>query len=286
MGEISPKNTRQVQVTIDMKIEHFDERYEMLLRHGLAHFLKIQPNEIRVKAKEEGSVKITIELPTESAEELLRAYNEDNPRLIEALSQMKLLDISSVTEPDLSSLQDEVLVKKILQNGDDSAFAFKELFVRYHHTVSRMVYLFIRNREDAEDVCMDVWLKLRRNLHRLRKVNQFRVWLSALAKNEASNFMRKSKSHFLLIEPNNPLPSIIEQLEPSIIEQLEPETSKKIDEAISKLPPRLREIIQLKYVDNLTYTEIAERLQIPVGTVKIRTHRAKGSLRKLLDNLE
>ena len=91
---ITPATTK-VTVTIDMELEHIDERYERLFQHALAEFLMISPNAIQVKSKElSNSVKITIELPAESEEELLNAYNENNPKLIRFLFPLKLLGIS------------------------------------------------------------------------------------------------------------------------------------------------------------------------------------------------
>jgi small GTP-binding protein len=95
-------NHRSIEITVVIDAEHerFGEKNKMLLQYGLAAFLQIPTDAVLIKFIEKGSVKITLELPAESAEKLLKAYEDRDPDLYSSLGQLIILDISIKTETD------------------------------------------------------------------------------------------------------------------------------------------------------------------------------------------
>jgi len=94
IGIPGPKTKK---VTIELDLEHFDERNQRWLQYGLAGFLEISPNVVRITSIEKSSVKVTIELPTQSAERLLSAYKRNDSELVKYLAPLVLLDLREAT---------------------------------------------------------------------------------------------------------------------------------------------------------------------------------------------
>jgi tetratricopeptide (TPR) repeat protein len=88
-----PEPTTNVVLTIEMELENFDGKNQRWLQHAIAGFLEISPNAVRITSMEKSSVKVTIELPTQSAERLLNAYKRNDPVLDKYLAPMVLLDL-------------------------------------------------------------------------------------------------------------------------------------------------------------------------------------------------
>jgi RNA polymerase sigma-70 factor (ECF subfamily) len=147
--------------------------------------------------------------------------------------------------------------------------AFDELFARYKDPL----YGFIRRRVDdpgrAEEIAQDVFVALvqRRNGYEVRA--SFRTYLYRIAMNRVASEHRKKK------EAGEPA------AEPAA-EGGDPAVVAQVQEALAQLEPEQREIVLLREYDGLSYDEIAQVLQVPVGTVRSRLFRAKLALRELL----
>ena len=96
-AEIMPKPTSRLQVTVDMELERFDERNQRLLQYAFAAFLEISPQAVQIVGIEQGSVKVIIELPTQSANRLLSAYQRHNPELVLFFAPLIVLDLRRET---------------------------------------------------------------------------------------------------------------------------------------------------------------------------------------------
>lgn len=92
--------TTKLQLTIDMELKDYDEKLERWIKHGIAGFLEISPTAVRIISKEEGSLKVTIELSPADAKRLLGAYERDDPGLAEYLSPLILLDLQPEVESE------------------------------------------------------------------------------------------------------------------------------------------------------------------------------------------
>ncbi|MBC7247495.1 MAG: sigma-70 family RNA polymerase sigma factor [Actinobacteria bacterium] len=178
-------------------------------------------------------------------------------------------------------LPDEELVRAFLE-GDREAF--EELVRRYHPVVLNMACRLLGNRDDAADVCQEVFILLLRKLGSFRGEAKFSTWLYRVSLNACHDHARRARRHVSLSEsPGEDMPEM-EQLLPD--EGLEgPEESmereevrRKVQEAIRRLPPKFKEVIYLHDISGCNYKEVAEILDINLGTVKSRLNRARARL--------
>lgn len=147
--------------------------------------------------------------------------------------------------------------------------AFEELFARYKNAI----YGYIRRRVDdpgrAEEIAQDVFVALVRHRNGYEVESTFRTYIYKIAMNRiASEYRAKKANEPLLAEA----PAAAS--DPSVVQQ--------VREALAQLEPEQREIVTLREYQGLSYQEIAQVLDIPVGTVRSRLFRAKMALRDLL----
>ena len=150
----------------------------------------------------------------------------------------------------------------------DSA-AFSELVKRHQNFIFRTALGYLHDRETARDVTQDVFIKAYRGLPYFRDDSQFSSWLYKICKNHCLNILRRNK---------------IESIEPEVEEAYETsDISLKVRmrRLLGRLEPDYREVIMLRYYQQMQYDEIARYLDIPISTVKIRLYRAKKELKKL-----
>lgn len=185
---------------------------------------------------------------------------------------------------------DRALVLRF-KNGDQAAF--EEMVSRYWDRIYAMVHQLLRNKQDAEEVTQDAFIRAHRGLENFRGDSAFSTWLYQIATNLARNrywywWRRKRDKSVSFDQPigddnDTPLSEIFvtesETPEDATITQ---ELVDSIAEGMEKLSPKHREILVLRNVKNLTYEEIADILQISIGTVKSRIARARESLRSKL----
>ncbi len=176
---------------------------------------------------------------------------------------------------------DEELVRDFLA-GD--APAFEELVTRYQPAIMNMAYRLLGNRNDAFDVCQEIFVLLLRKLGSFRGEAKFSTWLYRVSLNACHDYARKSRRNLSLSEsPGDDLPEIEQRLADDGLEA--PETSmeraevqKAVREAIARLPYKFKEIIYLHDISGYNYKEVAEILDISLGTVKSRLNRARNRL--------
>ncbi len=202
------------------------------------------------------------QLKDESEEEL-----EEREFSSRALSDFKLIDQATA--------------------GDEKAYA--ELMRRYrkpvHHTLMKMV----RNADDAEDLMIEAFAKAFKNLPKFKKDYTFSTWLFRIATNNCIDFIRKKKLETMSIntsytdDSGEPVDWEIRD------ENLNPQESaiskQKIEfvrSFVSLLPEKYQRLVEMRYFDELSYEEIAEHLQAPLGTVKAQLHRARELLYDLV----
>jgi hypothetical protein len=95
--------TTKVELTIEMEMERFDEKYQRLLQHALAGFLAISPNAVRIISTERGSVKVTVELPAQSAKKLFSSYRQSDSELVKHLKTLKVSNLRQSSDSRLSA---------------------------------------------------------------------------------------------------------------------------------------------------------------------------------------
>ena len=151
---------------------------------------------------------------------------------------------------------------------------------KYQDRIFNLCVYMLQNREDAQDTAQDVFMKAYRGLANFKQESSLYTWLYRIAVNTCLD--RKEKPQ---LEPLDDESFIAElpSTEPSPEQLYESkEASRIVQAALQKLPDSLRAVIVLKEMEELSYEEIAETLQIPLGTVKSRISRAREELRSLL----
>ena len=155
--------------------------------------------------------------------------------------------------------------------------AFEILVRRHHAFIVASAMRVVRNRATAEDLTQEAMFRAWRKLDDFRGDAQFRSWVYRIATNLALNHVQRSRestSEF----PVEPVPArSAESLAMSA------EVNEAWDAAIASLPGDLRQPYRLREVDELSYQEIADRLGIPLNTVRTRIHRARGIM---MDRME
>src|SRR4051812_2684752 len=193
---------------------------------------------------------------------------------------------------DLPTLPDADVVALAQRGRDD---AFRELIRRYERPVFSLVYRMVRDRELAEDLAQDTFIKVLNNIDRYRPEFKLSSWLFKIANNVAIDYLRKRQLETISIDgsPHAQTADAIEATsievsgdQESALDELEArEMGAAIERAIASLRPEYRSCIMLRHVEGRSYEEIAATLDLPLGTVKTYIHRARHELRKSLEDL-
>ena len=149
----------------------------------------------------------------------------------------------------------------------------------YEQNVSKIFRLMVRmvGRQDADDLTQQVFLQAFRKIQQFSGRSKFGTWLYRVAVNEALQHRRRHGSR-----PSEPL---LHEPASQTSNRIASETKEALDHALSRIEPDLRAIFLLREVDQLTYAELAEVLNVPAGTVGSRLNRARRELRAELDQL-
>lgn len=183
---------------------------------------------------------------------------------------------------------DQKLVIRV-QKGDNTAF---DLLVRkYQHRVAKLVGRFVRDHAEAEDVTQEAFIKAYRALRGFRGDSAFYTWLYRIAVNTAKNYLesrgRRPMSLDLELEGLDTLDGsegLREQATPER-QLLTGEIATTIQRVLDLLPADLRMAIMLREIEGLSYEEIAEIMDCPIGTVRSRIFRAREAVDKELKPL-
>lgn len=181
--------------------------------------------------------------------------------------------------------QDIVLVKRAVA-GDQKAYA--ELLSRYRDSIYFMLLKMVNNQDDADDLTIEAFGKAFKNIHQYTPNFAFSTWLFKIATNNCIDFIRKRRGGILISIDNAnhdpdevPIHIHADDLDPeeSMISQ---QKVKLMREVVLKLKPRYRKLVEMRYFEELSYEEIAEHLELPIGTVKAQLFRARELLFNIL----
>ena len=178
--------------------------------------------------------------------------------------------------------EDSQLVELALQQDQS---AFKKLLEKYHGPLMAHVLKFVSVTEDAEDICQRSFEKAFMNIDRYNSRYAFSTWLYNIAQNEAIDHLRRSKAAI------NSVPISTEREALDVLSGTTPEEEFIIDQAVGELisgiqglPDNYRKVAELRFIKDYAYEDIAEELQLPLGTVKTRINRARKMLEKIVEN--
>ena len=159
---------------------------------------------------------------------------------------------------------------------DHATMDVEQLVAEYHGMIYRYAYRLTGSIPDAEDLAQQVFLTAQRKLEQLRSVESVRSWLFTILRN-----------HFLKeCQKRRPISAESLQLDVNTIPAEIPEKThvdrERLQQAVDELPARYRLVLAMFYYEDCSYREIADRLDLPIGTVMSRLARAKGHLRSKL----
>jgi len=183
---------------------------------------------------------------------------------------------------------DEDIVLRV-QRGDRSAFDF--LVIKYQHKIIQLVTRYVKDPSEAQDVAQETFIKAYRALGNFRGDSAFYTWLYRIAINTAKNYLvsrsRRSSDYQVDIQDaealeNAPQLQGMETPERLLLNQ---EIIDTIKTAIDKLPEEMRTAIMLREFEGMSYEEIAEAMDCPVGTVRSRIFRAREAIDNKLNPL-
>jgi len=183
---------------------------------------------------------------------------------------------------------DEDLVLRV-QQGDKSAFDL--LVIKYQHKIVQLVNRYIKDPSEAQDVAQEAFIKAYRALGNFRGDSAFYTWLYRIAINTAKNYLvsrsRRSSDYQVDVQDaeaveNAPQLQGMETPERLLLNQ---EIIDTIKTAIEKLPEEMRTAIMLREFEGMSYEEIAEAMDCPVGTVRSRLFRAREAIDNKLNPL-
>jgi RNA polymerase sigma-70 factor (ECF subfamily) len=196
------------------------------------------------------------------------------------------------TPDELGTLPDADVVR-LAQQGRE--LAFRELVRRYERPVFSLVFRMVRDRETAEDLAQDAFVKVLNHIDRYSPEFKFSSWLFKIANNVAIDHLRRRKLDTISIDgsPHATTASEVEastlelasEQESALDEMEAKELGSAIERAIARLRPEYRACIMLRHVEGRSYEEIAATLDLPLGTVKTYIHRGRHELRKALEPL-
>ena len=173
--------------------------------------------------------------------------------------------------------------------------AYRELLDRYQRPVFSLVYRMVRDRELAEDLAQETFVKVFNHLDRFNPKYKFSSWIFKIASNLAIDSLRKREPETVSLDGSRHAQTAdeieatritVEAKDENPEEFLEAkELGQEIEQAIGQLRPDYRTAILLRHVEGRAYEEISEIMGVPLGTVKTYIHRARTELRETLAHL-
>lgn len=173
--------------------------------------------------------------------------------------------------------------------GDQKAYA--ELLGRYRDAIYFMLLKMVSNKSDAEDLTIEAFGKAFKNIQQYSPNYAFSTWLFKIASNNCIDFLRKKRNNVVSIDgglgedKENDQPIHLKDELPDPEENLIKQQKKILMRTVvKKLKPRYRILIELRYFNEYSYEEIADELDLPLGTVKAQLFRARELLFNTLKN--
>lgn len=179
------------------------------------------------------------------------------------------------------------------RSGDQNAFA--QLMKRYKETIYFMLLKMVNNKTDAEDYTIEAFGKAFTDIHQYEPHFAFSTWLFRIASNNAIDHLRKKRAVTVPLEPtlgsgksigieyNYNARTDSDTPEESFIRK---QNAKIVRKAVATLKTPYRTLLELRYFKEYSYAEIAEELNLPLGTVKVQLFRSREKLLELLKNTE
>lgn len=174
-------------------------------------------------------------------------------------------------------LREQVLVLRY-QAGDSTAL--EELVERYHGPLLYFVRRMLTDSRSAEDVLQNTWLAVVRDLRKLRNPDAFSPWLYRIARNKVYERLRKTTRVLPLTE------EVEKAVAPEETDDFSADDAARVHQCLEKLRPAHREVLILRFLEQMSYQDIAVVVGCGLGTVRSRLHYAKRALRKEMEETD
>lgn len=171
------------------------------------------------------------------------------------------------------------------KNGDQSAYA--KLMNRYREVIYYMLLKMVNNANDSEDLTIEAFSKAFKNLDQYTPNFAFSTWLFKIATNNCIDFIRKRRiDHISLDRENGEKDNVSYTIQAEIPDPeedlIKKQKAKILRSVVNTLKPRYRKLVELRYFSEFSYDEIAEEMDLPLGTVKAQLFRARELLYNIL----
>lgn len=179
--------------------------------------------------------------------------------------------------------EDKKTVQKVIQ-GDKKAFEM--IIHKYQQSLLNYIQRMVGERETALDFTQDVLVKTYYSLGSYRPQYKFKTWLFKIASNYVIDYFRKKRINVFSFDQKKEqiLSFSLPHDDHPVVKKIElAELRNKIELALEKVPPELRELFVWRHINELSYQEIAEIKDLPLGTVKNKVFQAKEMIRRLLE---
>ena len=175
------------------------------------------------------------------------------------------------------------LVKKS-QLGDKSAF--EELVKRHQELVFSLSFKLTGNRELANDVAQEAFIRAWKAIGKFRGDSTFGTWIYRITVNTAWTLRKKAKKHYSLNIEDTQEPVVVDEKKDPELVAINSDLSLVLRKALNQIPLEQRIIVELKNIEGRSHKEIADYLDISVTAAKVRLHRAHQKLRNILEEIE
>lgn len=186
--------------------------------------------------------------------------------------------------------RDLKLIKRALENGDTTAY--NELLKLYRDPLYFMLYEKVNDKELAKDLTIESLGKAFNKLHLYTPIYTFSTWLFTVARNHCIDYLRKNKLSTISIDKiilnSEGKESYLDLKSSDLNPEQKLEKKQRIAmlrQVVDSLKPNYRTLVKLRYFKEMTYDEIAKKLDIPIGTVKAQLHRSREQLFKIMSGL-
>lgn len=193
---------------------------------------------------------------------------------------------------DYASIDDKQLAAQAAQGREG---AYRELLRRYERPVFSLVYRMVRNRTLAEDLAQEAFIRAFNAIDGYNPRYKFSSWIFKIANNHTIDHLRKKRLDTVSIHGSPHASTQEEAVQTSVVVESGGENPEEfvehrelgslIEQAIGELRPEYRSVVLLRHVEGYSYDEIADVLDLPLGTVKTYLHRARSELKEALAHL-
>lgn len=215
------------------------------------------------------------------------------------MSQQKKTSSKAKNSSAVPTTREEVLARRKLESrAEDSRLikaalkgeqpAYRAILKKYHDQVYNLLYRMVHEKDEVEDLTQEAFIKAFQSLHHFNEEFAFSTWLYKIATNNCIDYIRKKKlATFSIDKPIESkdseytfeIPDSTYEPDKSMIAR---QRTKALEDAINSLPEKYRTVILMRHSEDMDYQDIADQLNLPLGTVKAHIFRAREILYKKL----